>query len=608
MARNELGKLRRSAVVATFGPGAIIDFRADGAPVSGVAAGLDEWDNSFGPAGLKNDQVIHEERLQRKLRVRGFRLPPVRLDTWRSATESEDTRSLVAARFPEWLQCPGCDRLAQAGRWKQDPGSAARYCSRCTRRAPGQRKVHVVPTRFVMACPKGHLDEFPWHAWLSHRQSCGKNEKAQLFLKAEAAGLAGLVLSCGECGARRSMDGIFGRGTWQDSKCRGRRPWLADDDEGCMHDQRAVQRGASNIYFPVSASALTIPPWSDPLQEALAADWDGIVEAGPEGRPFVIRALAGGTLAQALADLDGDIDRLVELIEERVEAYRDEQITDIRHKEYDQFTSGSQDRYRDFETRTVDVPEALRPYLDRIVRVVRLREVRALRSFTRIHPPGPEESTEYADLSVRDLDWLPAIEVRGEGIFLTLNPDALARWETNGTVRDRAAKVDRAWNLECRERYKADSDREISARFLLLHTFAHALIRQLTLESGYSSASLRERLYVSEGKEGMMGLMIYTATTDADGTLGGLQRQGEPKRLRRTVLSAIRAMEWCSSDPLCIEGMVSGDQGLSPAACHACVMAPETACEEFNLFLDRSFLVGLPGEPDVGFFAPLLAD
>ncbi len=607
MARNEVGKLRRSAVVSTFGPGAIVDFRADGAPVSGVAAGLDEWDSSFGPAGLKNDQVIYEERLQRKLRVNGFRLPPVRLDTLRSA-ESDDTRSLVAARFPEWLQCPGCDRLAQAGRWRQDPGSAARYCARCTHRAPGQRKVYVVPTRFVMACPKGHLDEFPWHAWVSHKRGCREKENAQLLLKAEAAGLAGLVLSCGECGARRSMDGIFGRGTWRDSTCRGRRPWLAADDEECTHDQRAVQRGASNIYFPVSASALTIPPWSDPLQQALSADWDGIVEAGPEGRSVIIRALARGTLAQALDELDVDIDKLVELIEERVATYQDDRIADIRQAEYDQFTSGSPGADRDFEARTVDVPEALQPYLDRIVRVVRLREVRALRSFTRIHPPGPEESTEYADLSVRSLDWLPAIEVRGEGIFLTLNPDALAVWEKNRTVIERAAKVDRAWNLECQERYEADSDREISGRFLLLHTFAHALIRQLTLESGYSSASLRERLYVSEGMDGMMGLMIYTATTDADGTLGGLQRQGEPERLQRTVLSGIRAMEWCSSDPLCIEGMVSADQGLSPAACHACVMAPETACEEFNLFLDRSFLVGLPGEKAVGFFTPLLAD
>ena len=607
MARNELGKLRRSAVVATFGPGAVVDFRAEGAPVSGVAAGLDEWDSSFPPAGIANDQAIHEPRLQRKLGVRGFRLPPVRFESWGSG-ESEDTRSLVAARFPEWLQCPSCDRLARAGRWKFDPGSAARYCSRCTRKAPGERKVHVVPTRFVMACPGGHLDEFPWHAWVSHTQGCAKKDKAQLYLRAEAAGLAGLVLSCGECGARRSMDGIFGRGTWRNSKCRGRRPWLPADDGQCRHDQRAIQRGASNMYFPVTASALSIPPWTDPLQEALGPDWDGIVEAGPEGRPFVVRALAGATLAQVLADLGGDVDRLVQLVEERVAAYRDDRIGDIRRDEYEQFTSGSLERYREFETRTVDVPGRLRPFLDRIVRVVRLREVRALRSFTRIHPPGPEESTEYADLSVRDLDWLPAIEVRGEGIFLTLNPDALTKWEIGRTVLARAAGVDQAWNRECRERYDADSDRAITARFLLLHTFAHALIRQLTLESGYSSASLRERLYVGEGKGGMMGMMIYTATTDADGTLGGLQRQGAPERLQRTVLAAIRAMEWCSSDPLCIEGMVSGDHGLSLAACHACVMTPETACEEFNLFLDRSFLVGLPGEADVGYFTALLAD
>ena len=105
----------------------------------------------------------------------------------------------------------------------------------------------------------------------------------------------------------------------------------------------------------------------------------------------------------------------------------------------------------------------------------------------------------------------------------------------------------------------------------------------------------------------MMGLLIYTATSDSDGTLGGLQRQGESNRLERTIVSAIRALAWCSSDPLCIDGVMSAHDGFSLASCHACVMAPETACEEFNRFLDRALLVGLPDEESVGFFAPLLA-
>ena len=603
---NELGTLRRSSVVMTFGPGAVVDFRAGGAPVSGVAAGLDEWDAHYPQAG-RYEQAIHEPRLQYKLGVRRFRLPPVRYETWPPG-QTEDNRALMAARFPQWLQCPDCDRIAPAGKWTRIPGGAARHCAKCTRKAPGERKVYVVPTRFVMACPKGHLDEFPWHAWVSHRQDCAKKEKADLYLRAEGAGLAGLVLNCGACGARSSMDGIFGRETWRDSACRGRRPWLAVHDEPCDEDQRAMQRGASNIYFPVMASALTIPPWTDPLLEALAPYWNRIVEeANPETRTAYIHILAEDALAHILAGLDG-IDTLVQLVEDRVAAHGRLETRDIRRDEYQQFDTGTQVRDREFETRNVGIPERLKPFLGRIVRVVRLREVRALRSFTRIIPPGSEDSPYYAPITAQPRDWLPAIEVRGEGIFLALNAETVSRWEARDTVQRRARDVDRSWRAEWAERYEDEPERPITPRFLLLHTFAHALIRQLTLESGYSTASLRERLYVCDGADGMTGLLIYTATPDADGTLGGLQRQGKAERLERTVVAAIQAMEWCSSDPLCIEGMVSDARRLSPAACHACVMAPETACEEFNRFLDRSSLVGLPGEADVGFFSALLAD
>ncbi|BCO29956.1 hypothetical protein TspCOW1_00590 [Thiohalobacter sp. COW1] len=104
----------------------------------------------------------------------------------------------------------------------------------------------------------------------------------------------------------------------------------------------------------------------------------------------------------------------------------------------------------------------------------------------------------------------------------------------------------------------------------------------------------------------MAALLIYTATTDADGTLGGLQREGMPERIGSTFHAAIRAMEWCSSDPLCIEGAMATAQGLSLAACHACLLAPETSCEEFNSLLDRAMLVGTPDAPEIGFFTSIL--
>jgi hypothetical protein len=128
-------------------------------------------------------------------------------------------------------------------------------------------------------------------------------------------------------------------------------------------------------------------------------------------------------------------------------------------------------------------------------------------------------------------------------------------------------------------------------------------MRQLSLECGYSTASLRERLYSGPGRS---GVLIYTATTDADGTLGGLQRQGEGKRMQATLREAIAAQRWCSSDPLCIRDLMMVSNASNLAACHACLLAPETSCEHFNQFLDRALLVGTPEHPEIGFFADWL--
>lgn len=606
---NELGKLRRSAVVQTFGPGAIVDFRADGAPISAVVAGLEEWDSSFGPAGLTNSQRVYETRLQRKLGVAGFRLPPV-IDERRGGQNNEpDTRSLVAVRFPIWLQCPQCDRIAPAHRWGSEPGMAARYCPRCTANSPGQRRVFVIPVRFVMACAAGHLDEFPWHWWVNHASECTK--RGDLTLRSERPGLAGLMLRCSECGAARSMDGIFSSENWRGFRCKGRRPWLRTDDEACSLQPRVLQRGASNLYFPVLESALSIPPWSDRLQEELGDNWATIVNIPDrDERAFFIRILARDRLREALDNLNLSAEELADEVERRVNHYNGDAILNLRQEEHRHFVAGHDIRPEDggeFELRNVRVPESVQPYFRHIVRVVRLREVMAISGFTRINPPGDGNDQNIAPIYVRRPNWLPAIEVRGEGIFMEIEPDMLRRWEQQSAVRERAAGIQERWQSEWNRRYSGgEPEPVVTPRYLLVHTWAHALMRQLTLECGYSSASLRERLYVGGGDIEMAGVLIYTATSDSDGTLGGLQRQGEPDRMSHTVQAAIQAMEWCSSDPLCIEGMIAAPDHYSHAACHACCLAPETSCEQYNRFLDRATLVGLPDMPEVGFFSSML--
>ena len=609
--KNELGNLRRSTVVMTFGPGSVVDFRAEGAPVSAVVAGLEEWDSSFRPPGLANSQTVFEPRLQQQLGVAGFRLPPVVDESYRDRDGNPDRRSLVAVRFPIWLQCPQCDRIAPSYRWSSDPGKASSYCPQCTANSPGQQQVHAIPVRFVMACEAGHLDEFPWNWWLDHNPNCKKNNNV-LKLQSKGPGLSGLILSCPECKVSKSMDGIFNVHNWKGLRCNGKRPWLRTDSETCDKQPRILQRGASNLYFPVLVSALSIPPWSDILQESLGMYWSDIVETKSDDRAQFIRFLANKALKPILDELHVSPEELAKLIEQRVNRYNDDSMHNLRYEEYRQLVSGLGTRPKsdnEFEIRNVPVPDRLRPYFSNIVRVVRLREVKALRGFSRINPPGDENDQNIVPLSVQKTNWLPAIEVRGEGIFLAFNPDHLRQWERQKEVRKRADKIQNSWLSEWRERYgEGDPTPVITPRYLLIHTWAHALIRQLTLECGYSSASLRERLYIAEDENQMAGLLIYTSTSDSDGSLGGLQRQGKPEKISWTVQAAVKAMEWCSSDPLCIEGMVAAPENHSLAACHACCLASETSCEEFNRFLDRAMLVGLPEKPEIGYFSSILRE
>ncbi|CAM5603939.1 hypothetical protein STENM36S_01431 [Streptomyces tendae] len=237
--------------------------------------------------------------------------------------------------------------------------------------------------------------------------------------------------------------------------------------------------------------------------------------------------------------------------------------------------------------------------------VKKLREVRALKAFTRLVDAESTTDVKEMPLSAKPLRWLPAMEVQGEGVFLRLDESRLDAWEKAPAV---AARVERMRSAHQRVLEQRADDPSLavsspaSPRMVLLHTLAHVLINEWSLEAGYPSASLRERLYAADD---MAGVLIYTATSDSAGSLGGLVVQGEPELLDLTVRSAIRRAEWCSSDPLCMEAEASGSTGTNLAACHACVMLPETSCEHNNILLDRALLVGTPEEPALGFFTAL---
>ncbi len=601
---NELGDVRRSQIITTHGPGSIVDFRAGGyggAGVSVVAAGLEEWDRWAPPPGLGHPQTVYEPRLQKQLDVEGFRLPPVAPQK-APGVYSNRAGKLVGVRFPRWLQCPQCHLLRQPRSWTEDAGDPALYCVSCSDKAGGRNRVHVVPVRFIVICDKGHLDEFPWNWWVKHAENCPPQHDLRLEGSA-TAGLAGLILTCLGCGARRSMDGCFGPDAIP-GQCHGRRPWLGTDaDETCIVKPRVVQRGASNIYFSAVESALDIPPWSDDLQKKIGMRWT-VLERAPDknARRLLIKAFR-------LADIAGKPEtELANIIEDRITRLQSPD-RNLRWEEYQQFIQHTQPfgENTEFEIRPSPAPPEFAGWLQSVTRATRLREVRALRGFTRVFPPAAGEEDRVAELSMNHLGWLPAVENRGEGIFIQLRVDRVRQWEKQQDVVQRVAVLQTAYEQSWRDRGRPGAPpKNVTPRLLLIHSLAHAFIRQLSLSCGYSSASIRERLYVDSENWEMAGLLVFTSSPDADGTLGGLARQGESRNIVRIFEDMLAAMTWCSSDPLCIEGIHSMSEPANGSACHACLLASETSCEEFNHFLDRALLIGTPSQPTLGYFQDYL--
>ena len=243
-------------------------------------------------------------------------------------------------------------------------------------------------------------------------------------------------------------------------------------------------------------------------------------------------------------------------------------------------------------------------YFKSISLVHKLQETRAFVGFSRVEPTEMPVSERKKMLRLGDEGWLPAIQVQGEGIFFEFNKEAVENWANLPAVKARMKNLQIAYR---QSRFGKKADGDLRPVYVLIHTFAHLLINQLSFECGYGSSSIRERIYCekTDNQFGMYGVLIYTASGDSEGSLGGLVRQGEKGRIEDTIKDAVINASWCSSDPVCIQSLGQGPESLNLAACHNCALLPETCCENGNRLLDRGVVVGTLTDQSVGFFADL---
>lgn len=556
-------KVRRSQLLSTFGIGGLFPAQS----TSFMIRGLDDW-----PAD-RDGLVISEPRLARSLGVRELRLPP-----------AGGTRDIPVIRFPATQVCPKCHRIGNA----RDFGAA--WNESVCRLHSG--RTELGPFRLLVCCSNGHIDEFPIFRWLhGGTQSAGSSHEMKLMAAGVSSSLGDMRLSC-SCGAPEiGLDGAFDPSALKELiRCSGRRPWLnSSPEEECDELPRTVQRGASNVWFPSVRSAISIPPFSDAIAKFVDRHWRFLKDPVALDTPQVMNPI--------VEDAKGRFSMAEIIAEARRRHQTDEQdeIDDarIRIDEFDALVDGRPDgdANSDFVALQVDAPEKYQGFIGAVRQVTRLREVRALHGFSRLSPlTGEKDRDRMCALSVESPVWYPAIEVIGEGIFLRFDSEALGAWASQEWVARRMGLLRRS-ALRAAARRRNEGDLDIDAVRVAIHTFSHVLIDQLSLDAGYPAASIRERLYVHPEA---VGLLVYTASSDSAGSLGGLAAHAATDRLTQALDLGLERLQWCSSDPVCIETTSGGTDGLNLAACHACVLLPETSCELNNTFLDRALLFGTP--------------
>jgi hypothetical protein len=543
-----------------------------------MIAGLDFW-----PSAKSGDDLVLEPRLQ--ISGKTLRMPPGGGESTFGRFVPKD--KVPVTRFPKWYSCSGCRRLEKFGHLSVENKNQCVHCG-CP----------LIPSRFVALCEMGHIEDFPYWHWVHSIDSSDSEERSskhEMYLKSEgkSGSLSGMKVECKSCGVSKSLDGVFGKSALvRVKRCAGAQPWLGADTEECDRPLRASQRGASNVWFPIVRSALSIPPWSDGLQAFIGLHWATFqMSLEPDAFREVVRNLL------EISGVSFSAEEVLAAVKDRKDLAGEEKSDDqIRREEFQALSIGRDPEPQShFVAEVEDPPEELEAEFDLVTVVSRLREVRVLTGFTRMHPGKAERVRSLS----KSANWLPAIPIHGEGVFLRLRTSAISDWQDQPEVKARVTQLQKRWV----ESFFYD-DRPVTARFLLAHVLAHALIDQWSLAGGYPAASLRERIY-SDGDD--TGILIYTAASDSAGSLGGVIAQAHPERLTASVIDAIRRYEWCSSDPVCSETDSQGAEGLNMAACHSCALLPETSCECRNSLLDRALLVGLPGNRKFGYFSRMLS-
>ncbi len=504
---------------------------------------------------------------------------------------------LPAVLFPRFAVCKKCGLLHNQPWSKQN-----KKFDEVIRCASNNCDGVLEQVTWCAVSSKGHLSEVPWH-YICHQDSFNKCEQdynnEYLELSKDKDGKR--IVYCRRCGCSNSFERNKGlkfidvEQPWMPY----RKPILEKEDT-----VEILEVNNPGVYLPTRVNAIVIPPESriskstlvDKLyrNSKICRDIDSIRQK--LRKKSKIREVARKFLTSS-----EEVEKALKEIKNGYPYIDDIYVNDLYEDEYKAFLKPLEDQKEDEDFVTEHVTDkwkglasssfsdelnAIISSVDRLISVRRIREIQVFKGFRRI---SSEKDTELVPPDITgESNWLPAIELFGEGIFFSLNESMLQRWESNLGLVKRTEEIKQRYE---KAQLDLNQDVDVTSRFILLHTMAHLLIRELEGAAGYPAASLKERIYSSRAKE-MAGILIYTTVSDIAGSLGGIINSAEPKTFLSIMDNVFKKSQWCSLDPVCTEHQGQGPGWLNRAACHACALIPEPSCEFGNVFLDRVYIKG----------------
>lgn len=624
------GEIRQSQVLTTYGPGALVDLPNHAV----IIGGLETWRGE--QQSIDEPRLV--ARLERILETQGLHLltPPA---------DTQDPRAprtgVTAWIFPEWFLGPYASEMEKKEgmfvRVPLEPEERKRAvrCRPLIHRealvdrkyfSAGKKKYDVVPVRFVQACRNGHISDIDWYAFV-HRADNTCRRPLWFIEEGTSGDLTAIKVRC-ECRMERSLATAEFAGKPQEAGkkwvplgyCSGDRPWLGNyarercvNEHGGPEPNRLLTRTATNAYFSQTLSVISIPDRDSVIRDAVNGIWD-FIEDCETFEEFAKRRRKNKKVREALGEMSDEA--IWSVIQSKNQGQED-QPKSLKRAELEMLLESREELGEDrpegnFYARRIPVPSGPKAAsLDRVILVHRLREVMAQVGFTRFEPVMPDIDGELSIQArrasiARETSWLPAVENRGEGVFLSFEASHIERWadpERNPGITKRLELLLAGFE-SWQNKYNTDWFPFPGLPYLFLHSLSHLLITTISLDCGYAASSIRERIYAVPDVG--YGILLYTGSADAEGTLGGLVQQG--RRIGHHLAAALELGRLCSNDPVCAQHQpanVHEERFLHGAACHGCLLISETCCERRNEFLDRALVVPTVDEQDAAFFASL---